>query len=100
MPQADSVHSTPSTNTSPFPPIARNDVARLESPLCEVAHMAAVNSSVLEASLSVPAQIREGHVFITDQEAEELLFCAFHLERMIKAFKEQYYAALAGKAVA
>lgn len=96
MTQADSVHSTPPTNTSPFRPIAHSVVGRLESSLCEIANMAGVNSSILEASLNAPAELRfrKGQVLIGETETEQLLFCAYHLEEMIKEFKAQYYAVL------
>lgn len=92
MTQANSVLSTPPVNTSATPETSYIAVSRLESPICDIANMASVNSSLLE-------DLQVGHLLL-GQHVEQLKFCAYHLEQMIKAFKVQYYEVLAGKAVA
>jgi hypothetical protein len=72
---------------------------RLESPVCDLALMAGVNSSIVEAAMNVPeeARIHKGHVQIATQEADELLFCAYHLEDMVRDLKAKYYELLEGQ---
>jgi hypothetical protein len=83
---------------SPFPPIAHDIVEGLESSMCDAAYMAAVNATILEASIGGPkdAEIHKGFVMISNKDVEELLFCAYHLDEMIRALKEKYYELLDG----
>jgi hypothetical protein len=87
MTQADSVHSTP-RETAPDKPYSA-----LESSICDLALMAGINSTIVEsANVPRPAQIHKGYTLVSDAEFEQLLFSAHHLERMIVAFKKEYYA--------
>jgi hypothetical protein len=92
MTLAECVFSTPPTNTSAISTIPYVGVRNLESSVCDLAHMAGVNSTLLE-------DLASGHP-LHEQHVEQFKFTAYHLERMIKAFKVQYYEVLAGKEVA
>jgi hypothetical protein len=111
MAKANRLHSTPRQTAPENQPVKiekdqqfAEAYRETESSVNEIANMAGVNSSLMEATASNPtgAKIHKGFTLVSDQEMYQLLFSAYHLEQMIVAFKKQYYVKYhdGGKAVA
>jgi hypothetical protein len=102
MPKANRVLSTPRRTASEM--IQSTESWRaysdLESPISDAALMAGVNSTLMEDVAGYTAKpaskFRPGYSIVRDQDIDQLVFCAYHLEQMIVALKKQYFAATEG----
>jgi hypothetical protein len=70
-----------------------------ESDICDLAHMANLVAGVVEDTLEKDAQdIGEKPMMYYVPEPELVLFSVYHLEKMVRAFKEKYFLALHDRA--
>jgi hypothetical protein len=70
----------------------------LESPVSDLASMADVTATMMEAvgqsAASPDAKFRDGYCIVRNSDIDRLLFCAYHLNEMAKDLKSQYFAVL------
>jgi hypothetical protein len=103
MTQADSVHSTPPTNTSANAPKnaapgaaadeKTNHFGNLEEQICDLLRAADLSVSALE-NLLEEGRIEKDSVsiYLPDQFAERLIFAAFQVKERAQALKDFLYS--------
>ena len=89
MTQADSVHSTPLTNTSKidlYPD--RSALTGLESAICDCHHMAEL------AAIVVDQHLADNKTAPTEDEIATVMFAVYQLTVMVRVVHKKFYASL------
>lgn len=66
------------------------DIADLETPIADAVRMASIHARLLTNSISGV----KNNVYLTDDQIEDILFSAYHIQGMVKKIYEQWEASI------
>ncbi|MCZ7463530.1 hypothetical protein [Rhizobium rhizogenes] len=71
-------------------PEKKHDIADLESPIADAVRMASIHARLLTNSISGT----KNNVHLTNDQIEDILFSAYHIQEMIKKIYAQWEASI------
>ena len=71
-------------------PEKKPDFSDLESPIADAVRMASIHARLVTNSISGV----KNNVYLTDDQIEDILFSAYHMQGMIKKIYEQWEASI------